>query len=208
MTDVYKKLLESCENLFNNKVISYTQLQSCKNQNIISRSNPKKELKKYIDNDINNNELKFKRLVEKFKKKFKIQLDLYYNNSLEKINNNSKLPCTRTQKSIMSSNKNINKIFYQIRKEIQRITDIFTSEQSSKQYYDLISTYNNIQTREGEIYKITADTISINEKLSIEKDKYDNKKLKGNLFLFIIIATIVSNILIFIYIYKNIIKQS
>ena len=84
MTDVYKKLLESCENLFNNKVISYTQYQSCKNQNVISKPNPKKELKKYIDNDILNNELKYKKLVDKFEKNFKIQLDLYYTDKKKK----------------------------------------------------------------------------------------------------------------------------
>lgn len=208
MTDVYKKLLESCENLFNNKVISYTQYQSCKNQNVISKPNPKKELKKYIDNDILNNELKYKKLVDKFEKNFKIQLDLYYTNSLKKINNNSSLPCSRTQKAISNSNKNINKIFYQIRKEIQNITNIFTSEQSVKQYYDLVSTYNNIQEKEIELEDINKNTISLGQKLDIEKTKYNSKINIRYLYIFLIVLTISIIIYISIYIYKNIIKQN
>ena len=87
----------------------------------------------------------------------------------KKINNNSSLPCSRTQKAISNSNKNINKIFYQIRKEIQNITNIFTSEQSVKQYYDLVSTYNNIQEKEIELEDINKNTISLGQKLDIEK---------------------------------------
>jgi len=208
MTDVYKKLLESCENLFDNKVISYTQYQSCKNQNAISKPNPKKELKKYIDNDINNNESKYKKLVDKFEKNFKIQLDLYYNNSLKKINNNSNLPCTRTQKAITYSNKNLNKIFYQIRKEIQNITNIFTSEQSVKQYYDLVSTYNNIQGKEKELDDIYKNTVSLKQKLDIEKNKYNRKINIRYIYIFLIVLLIPLIIYISIYIYKNIIKQN
>lgn len=196
MNNTKQKILNSCHNLFEKKLLNEAQLKNCLS---IESDKTKKNIDPNTQNIINSKNLEYTKLLNNLKKKYKTNYNQYKNNRINCI----KYPdnCLYNKRSNLFKN-NLYKLNLEIRNHISKITNNYKDNKYNNQYTELISFYKDIEAVEKEIENYEKKLQDIIQKKHIyNRNQIDltNKIFKFNIknLICFIIA-----LLLIIFIYK------
>lgn len=201
MNNTKQKILNSCHNLFEKKIINQSQLKDC--LAIESGKIKKKTYDEKTENIINSKNLEYTNIVKNLKKKYKTYYNQYNNNRINSI----KYPnnCLFKKRSDIFKN-NLYKLNLDIRKHISNVTNNYKDNKYDNQYTELISLYKDIEANQKDIDQYEKKLEDIIEKKNIYIKNQNDFRYYINFYNIInLIFFIITSLVIFIT-YKIVIK--
>lgn len=180
-------IVNSCNNLYKNNVITKNQLKSC----ISIDSDYKKKTEyanKVLGDDISIKNLNYTNKLKNIEKKYNIYIEQYRKNRLEYLRNNTN--CLYKKRADIFRNR-LNELNTQIRTEIKNITNEYDDRKYETQYDDLLNNYRDIGESKKEIKHFENKISDLVEKKNQYSQKLDQTINSIFYYIIIIIITLI-----------------
>ena len=179
-------ILNSCNNLYKNNVITRNQLKSC--MSIDSDKKKNEYAKKVLGDDISRKNLYYTNKLKDIETKYKLYIDQYRKNRLESLRNPNN--CLFKKRSDIFRNR-LNELNINIRNEIKNITNEYDNRKYDSQYDDLLNNYRDINEFKKEINIHENKINEFIEKKNIYIKKLDNTINKNLHYIILIIIILI-----------------